>query len=206
MDSNSRSPYAAQPGHSQPLPQGALEVVLIAEARAQPLDFGLGVDRTEFGARGEAADVGVEVMASGEEVVGQLQQIPGNCGSTLSGAAPYRTSPVAIVRRPKVCQLHLSRPDPMAASNTPQPSTADRPENSTTSVDANPLVSHVRLGRRISPSQRERYVHSSAREFSRPAPWIRREKGCDVSRDAALVDVIARQAAAERAAASRPGE
>jgi hypothetical protein len=33
-------------------------------------------------------------MASGEEVVGQLQQIPGNCGSTLSGAAPYRTSPV----------------------------------------------------------------------------------------------------------------
>src|SRR6266513_4753758 len=37
----------------------------------------------------------------------------------------------------EVWQLHLSRPGPMATSTTPQPYTADRPENSTTSVDAN---------------------------------------------------------------------
>src|SRR5438477_6550748 len=37
----------------------------------------------------------------------------------------------------EVLQLHLSRPAPMATSTTPQPYTADRPENSTTSVDAN---------------------------------------------------------------------
>jgi len=37
----------------------------------------------------------------------------------------------------EVFQLHLSRLGPMATSTTPQPYTADRPENSTTSVDAN---------------------------------------------------------------------
>src|SRR5205823_1195936 len=37
----------------------------------------------------------------------------------------------------EVRQLHLSRLRPMATSTTPQPYTADRPENSTTSVDAN---------------------------------------------------------------------
>src|SRR5580704_5996997 len=37
----------------------------------------------------------------------------------------------------EVLQLHLSRPGPMATSTTPQPYTAGRPENSTTSVDAN---------------------------------------------------------------------
>jgi hypothetical protein len=36
----------------------------------------------------------------------------------------------------EVWRLHLSRPGPMATSTTPQPYTADRPENSTTSVDA----------------------------------------------------------------------
>jgi hypothetical protein len=36
----------------------------------------------------------------------------------------------------EVWQLHLSRLGPMATSTTPQPYTADRPENSTTSVDA----------------------------------------------------------------------
>ena len=36
----------------------------------------------------------------------------------------------------EVWQLHLSRPGPMATSPTPQPYTADRPENSTTTVDA----------------------------------------------------------------------
>src|SRR6202040_929816 len=39
----------------------------------------------------------------------------------------------------EVFQLHLSRLGPMATSTTPQPYTADRPENSTTSVDANGL-------------------------------------------------------------------
>src|SRR5437588_8166506 len=39
----------------------------------------------------------------------------------------------------EVLQLHLSRPGPMATSTTPQPYTADRPENSTTTVDANQL-------------------------------------------------------------------
>ena len=36
----------------------------------------------------------------------------------------------------EVWRLYLSRPGPMATSTTPQPYTADRPENSTTSVDA----------------------------------------------------------------------
>src|SRR6202030_3848301 len=44
----------------------------------------------------------------------------------------------------EVWQLHLSRPGPMATSTTPQPYTADRPENSTTSVDANLSVAPAR--------------------------------------------------------------
>src|SRR6202030_2815443 len=40
----------------------------------------------------------------------------------------------------EVLQLHLSRHGPMATSTTPQPYTADRPENSTTSVDANKRI------------------------------------------------------------------
>src|SRR5438067_11765470 len=42
----------------------------------------------------------------------------------------------------EVFQLHLSRLGPMATSTTPQPYTADRPENSTTSVDANQILSN----------------------------------------------------------------
>jgi hypothetical protein len=38
---------------------------MIAEARTQPLDFGLGVDCAELAALGEVAEVGVEVMALG---------------------------------------------------------------------------------------------------------------------------------------------
>ena len=41
-----------------------------------------------------------------------------------------------ITFQAEVWRLHLSRPGPMATSTTPQPYTADRPENSTTSVDA----------------------------------------------------------------------
>jgi hypothetical protein len=44
----------------------------------------------------------------------------------------------------EVLQLHLSRPGPMATSTTPQPYTAGRPENSTTSVDANEFAERVR--------------------------------------------------------------
>jgi len=53
----------------------------------------------------------------------------------------------------EVWQLHLSRPGPMATSTTPQPYTADRPENSTTSVDANNRMISVTGGytpRRVS--------------------------------------------------------
>src|SRR5580704_4416999 len=41
-----------------------------------------------------------------------------------------------ITLKVELWQLHLSRLGPMATSTTPQPYTADRPENSTTSVDA----------------------------------------------------------------------
>src|SRR5947209_12110159 len=53
----------------------------------------------------------------------------------------------------EVWQLHLSRTGPMATSTTPQPYTADRPKNSTTSVDANdtlvPVGDIVHLGSRL---------------------------------------------------------
>src|SRR6266513_3325319 len=54
-------------------------------------------------------------------------------------ASPNRSSVIGASRvlQVEVWQLHLSRPGPMATSTTPQPYTADRPENSTTSVDAN---------------------------------------------------------------------
>ena len=76
----------------------------------------------------------------------------GNCGTASATARRKSPSPAfssksastnlssvigsSRVLQVEVFQLHLSRLGPMATSTTPQPYTADRPENSTTSVDA----------------------------------------------------------------------
>src|SRR5438270_6010374 len=70
----------------------------------------------------------------------------------------------------EVFQLHLSRLGPMATSTTPQPYTADRPENSTTSVDANTSIrnrkSHVGTsnGRRFQTDPEESLLMGSVSE------------------------------------------
>src|SRR5438270_5604974 len=77
----------------------------------------------------------------------------------------------------EVFQLHLSRLGPMATSTTPQPYTADRPENSTTNVDANSYlassgyrkyylveINHWRSGKRVGRKTVIEFFHVIARE------------------------------------------
>src|SRR5437764_9064275 len=76
----------------------------------------------------------------------------------------------------EVLQLHLSRPGPMATSTTPQPYTADRPENSTTTVDANPRHRDHPVEYPLSEPRHHRLA--GGRRSSRPpsrspvAPWL----------------------------------
>src|SRR5438105_5375066 len=73
----------------------------------------------------------------------------------------------------EVFQLHLSRLGPMATSTTPQPYTADRPENSTTSVDVNwiPGMPTVKIAvqRDVAEYQREHLRRAGIRNRS-PEP------------------------------------
>src|SRR5262249_52735204 len=53
---------------------GPLEAVMIADPLPQLLDLRLGISLTELPAFGEIADVSVEVMALGQQLVGQLEK------------------------------------------------------------------------------------------------------------------------------------
>jgi len=53
-----------------PIRPGALEAVMVAEPRAQPRELGLGVGiGAELSAAGQKADISLEIMRLGEEIV-----------------------------------------------------------------------------------------------------------------------------------------